>query len=109
RVLDLGGSPSAYATRVLRMLGAEVLMIEPPGGGTIRREPPFVGPEYTSVAFAHFCLGKRSVCVDLSTRDGCSVLSALVDSADAIVLDQTSPRATAAGDLRALLARTAPI
>jgi crotonobetainyl-CoA:carnitine CoA-transferase CaiB-like acyl-CoA transferase len=100
RVLDLGGLPSAYATRLPTMLGAEVVMVEPPGGSPIRREPPFAAPRYVSLAFAHFCLGRRSVCLDLGTNDGAELLLSLARGADVVVVDQTSPHQTAAGDLR---------
>lgn len=106
RVLDLGGAPSAYATRVLRILGADVVLIEPPGGGTLRRQPPFVGSSFESVAFGHFAIGKRSVCIDLHTRDGRAVFSALCDTADVVVIDQETPTRD---DIRALVSRSSVI
>jgi len=39
RVLDLAGEPGAIAGRVLGDLGAEVVMVEPPGGHPLRAQP----------------------------------------------------------------------
>src|SRR5687767_9874186 len=49
QVVDLAGDIGAYCARLLGDLGADVLLIEPPTGHTMRRRPPFkdgvVGPE----------------------------------------------------------------
>src|SRR5688500_9838248 len=39
RVLDLAGEPAAITGRVLADLGAEVVLVEPPGGHPLRLEP----------------------------------------------------------------------
>lgn len=39
RVLDLAGEPGAIAGRVLGDLGADVVMVEPPGGHPLRAQP----------------------------------------------------------------------
>jgi crotonobetainyl-CoA:carnitine CoA-transferase CaiB-like acyl-CoA transferase len=71
RVLDLGEEISAYCTRVLASLGAEVVLIEPPGGGAARGRLPLrediAAPE-GSLHFAHFNAGKRSVVMDLELQ-----------------------------------------
>jgi len=41
RVLDLGGELSAYGTKILADLGADVVKVEPAGGDRQRRRPPF--------------------------------------------------------------------
>ena len=55
RVVDLAGEPAAIAGRVLADLGAEVVLVEPPGGHPLRREPH---------RFAAWSAGKRAVQVD---------------------------------------------
>jgi len=40
RVLDLGGELSAYGTKILADLGADVVKVEPAGGDRQRRRPP---------------------------------------------------------------------
>ena len=44
RVLELGGQISAsYCGRILALLGAEVIKVEPPEGDAARRAGPFPG------------------------------------------------------------------
>lgn len=54
RVLDLADRSAALAGRVLADLGAEVILVEPPSGNSIRHLAPFLddepGPEHS---FAH--------------------------------------------------------
>ena len=41
RVLErANGTAAAYAGRMLAALGAEIIMLEQPGGSDLRREPP---------------------------------------------------------------------
>ena len=42
RVLDLADRSAALTGRILADLGAEVIMVEPPGGNSIRRLAPFL-------------------------------------------------------------------
>jgi crotonobetainyl-CoA:carnitine CoA-transferase CaiB-like acyl-CoA transferase len=62
-----------YATMLLAELGADVIKVEMPGIGDETRAwgPPFVGQ--TSAYFHAVNRGKRSVALDLSTRDGLSL------------------------------------
>ena len=43
RVLDLGGLPSMYASKLLADFGATVTLLEGPDGDAARRLPPFAG------------------------------------------------------------------
>ena len=91
RVLDLGDRSAAVAGRVLADLGAEVLMVEPPGGNSIRHlQPQLEGVTEPEASFAHqyFSANKRSVVVDLTTQQ--QLLLALVASAD-VVIDTERP------------------
>ncbi|HLK74348.1 MAG TPA: CoA transferase, partial [Streptosporangiaceae bacterium] len=68
RVLDLGGELSAYGTKILADLGADVVKAEPAGGDRQRLRPPFApgpepGPE-TSLTFAYYNANKRGVQLD---------------------------------------------
>src|SRR5579871_3085442 len=64
RVLDLGDSLTIYAGKLLADLGADVLLVEPPGGVPARELPPFFhdqpGPA-TSLSFWFFNTSKRSL------------------------------------------------
>jgi crotonobetainyl-CoA:carnitine CoA-transferase CaiB-like acyl-CoA transferase len=72
RILDLGGQPTAYATKVLADLGADVVKIERPGG------------EARNGAFAYLNTSKRSVTLDLETEAGRRLFEKLVARSDAV-------------------------
>ena len=85
RVLDLTRLlPGAYATLMFADLGAEVIKIEDPrGGDPARSMPPLAGT--TSASFELLNRNKRSVTLDLRSRDAAAVLDALASRADVIV------------------------
>ena len=81
------GVAAAYAGRLLAVMGARVIMLEPEGGSPLRREPPFLDPEgRTSALFAYLAAGKRSMLEDTPAEGG--DLDRLIESAD-ILLDDT--------------------
>lgn len=89
RVLDLAGDSLAYAGRVLVELGADVILIEPPGGCAARRHPPLVtmtNGATVSAYFAYMGAGKRSVTIDDTTSAGRLLVERLVASADVVLL-----------------------
>lgn len=91
RVLDLSDEPLAYTGRVLADLGADVVLIEPPGGGPARRLPPLVevaGGMLVSAHFAFNAAGKRSVTLDLSADSGRHLFEQLVTRADVALLPE---------------------
>src|SRR4051794_24002380 len=76
RVLELaGGVAAAFAGKLLADLGAEVVMVEPPGGTRVREH----------VLFDHLAGGKQSVVVDDETGFG-----ARLATADVVLTDGTS-------------------
>jgi crotonobetainyl-CoA:carnitine CoA-transferase CaiB-like acyl-CoA transferase len=88
RVVDLGGSLAvAAASLVLAEAGADVVMVEPPGGDPLRALPIFrtVGRS------------KRSVELDLTTEAGRGELGALLGDADVLVHSFSPRRAAALG------------
>jgi crotonobetainyl-CoA:carnitine CoA-transferase CaiB-like acyl-CoA transferase len=88
RVVDLAGPSGAYATKLLGDLGAEVVMVEQPGGSFLRRLPPFEGE--SSLWFAYFGAGKRSVELDVNAPDDAARLRQLIATAD-VVVDTNAP------------------
>jgi benzylsuccinate CoA-transferase BbsE subunit len=93
RVLDLSGRPGAFAGKLLAGLGADVVLVEPPGGSALRSIPPFwrgaPDPE-RSIFFWFYAAGKRSVTIaDDATLDG------LVAAADVVIEDEYPGRADA--------------
>jgi crotonobetainyl-CoA:carnitine CoA-transferase CaiB-like acyl-CoA transferase len=85
RVIDLTRVLAGpFATQSFGDLGAEVLKIEPPGGGDeTRRFPPFLGGE------GHYFLGinrnKKSLVIDLQQEQGKEILRRLVADSDILV------------------------
>jgi benzylsuccinate CoA-transferase BbsE subunit len=90
RVLELGDQVS-YAGRLLVQQGAEVTLVEPPGGFASRNRPPFlddiVGPD-RSLSFHYFNAGKRSVVIDRGCTEDLERLRSMMTSADVILDDQ---------------------
>jgi crotonobetainyl-CoA:carnitine CoA-transferase CaiB-like acyl-CoA transferase len=88
RVIELASEISSWAGKVLSDLGADVIVIESPGGAPQRRVGPFLddiaGPE-RSLSWWYYNTGKRSVVLDLATPDGAAGLKRLVASADVLM------------------------
>jgi crotonobetainyl-CoA:carnitine CoA-transferase CaiB-like acyl-CoA transferase len=89
RVLDCSRVLAGpFATMLLGDLGADVIKLEPPGGDETRTwGPPWWGSpdEGRSAYFASVNRNKRSVCVDLRTEAGRTVLDRLAEGADLLV------------------------
>lgn len=77
-----------YAGRLLAVLGADVILTEPPQGHRLRQAAPLIAPDVSSV-FAYLAAGKRSLTVDLSSVEGREKLDSLLDTAD-VLLDDSS-------------------
>jgi crotonobetainyl-CoA:carnitine CoA-transferase CaiB-like acyl-CoA transferase len=84
------GAAAAYAGRLLSSLGAETVLVEPPGGSPLRREPPFLGPERNiSAVFAYLSSGKETVSAD--------ALPGLLADADVLIDDTPVAERAACG------------
>lgn len=68
------------AAQLLRMLGAEVITVEPPGGDPGRQVPPFAGD--TGAAFVAYNRNKRTIELDYKTPAGVATLIDLIATAD---------------------------
>lgn len=88
RVLDLSGPMGNYAGKLFGDLGADVVLVEPPGGTALRREPPFIdgvaGVE-RSLNFAYQNGSKRGICIDLDAASGQHLLRELAAGADLVI------------------------
>jgi len=93
-VLELASERCAYAGKLLADMGADVVLVEPPGGDPLRAQPPFAGdapdPE-RSLSFWHYHTSKRGIALDLAQAEGAALLRRLVASAD-LVLEAEPPR-----------------
>jgi benzylsuccinate CoA-transferase BbsE subunit len=105
RVLDLADESGALAGKLLAGLGADVVLVEPPGGSPLRRIPPFwrdLPDAERSLFFWFYATGKRSLVLDLDGAAGREELAALARVAD-VVVETGPPGGTDA--LRAALPR----
>ena len=84
RVVDLADERGELCGRLLADLGADVLRVEPPGGGASRRLPPFA-PDGTSLYFAYRNTNKRGTVLDLTMPDDVDRLRELLGEADVLV------------------------
>jgi crotonobetainyl-CoA:carnitine CoA-transferase CaiB-like acyl-CoA transferase len=82
RILDLSRLlPGPYCTRLLADLGAEVIKVEEPGRGDyIRSLAPFENG--VSIAFELLNRGKKSIALNLETKQGREILQKLAAEAD---------------------------
>jgi len=88
-VVELGSMIAApFATHILNQLGAEIIKIEPPSGETTRKLVRG-GPSGTYIAYNR---GKKSLCLNLQSKDGQAIFRRLVEQAD-IVVHNLSPGA----------------
>ena len=93
RVVELAREPIAWAGKLLADMGADVILVEPPGGDPSRDYPPFLDDEPgedRSLYWWHYHTSKRSVVVDLDTAAGRERFRALMATAD--VLLEAEPR-----------------
>ena len=90
QILDLTQGVGQYATRLLADLGADVIRIEPPNGGSARQALPFAGDVPgldRSLAFIHFNTNKRSIVLDLEVAGDRETVLRLAAGSDAVVED----------------------
>ena len=93
RVIEVADEKAEYAGLLLAGLGADVIKVEPPGGGSTRRIGPFYQdrPDPSgSLFFWHYNRAKRSVAFDLESAAGRDAFRELAANAD--VLLESTPR-----------------
>jgi formyl-CoA transferase len=84
RVLDVTQVMAGpYCSMLLADLGADVVKIEPPSGDSTREMPGAAGTD--SPSFNAVNRGKRSVVLNLKTREGRDVFTRLARSADIVI------------------------
>ncbi len=90
RILDLSRLlPGPYCTQLLHDMGAEVIKVEEPGRGDyLRSLPPYVNG--VGLAFEMLNRGKKSITLNLETKQGQEILHKLATKAD-VVLESYRP------------------
>lgn len=93
-VIELASDLAAFTGRMLAGLGADVILIEPPGGHPARHHLPLADevddPGEASLWWWHQQAGKRGLVLDLDTSADLEVLRRLLDRAD-VVLEAEEP------------------
>lgn len=87
RVLDLTDHRGHLASQILAGLGADVILVEPPGGSSARGMAPFASDDRGiegSLTFWGYSRGKRSIAVDVTTPSGRALLGDLVRRSDVL-------------------------
>jgi crotonobetainyl-CoA:carnitine CoA-transferase CaiB-like acyl-CoA transferase len=98
------GLPGPLAGRLLRMLGADVTRIEPPGGDPSRSVRPFAGE--VGAGFVACNLGKTPIEIDYKSAAGRAAITELTSDADVFLHNWLPGRAEALGfDATSLWAR----
>jgi crotonobetainyl-CoA:carnitine CoA-transferase CaiB-like acyl-CoA transferase len=88
RVLDLTDEHGILCGKILADLGADVIQIEPPGGSSARRVGPFYEDEIhpdRSLFWWSYAANKRSITLQLASRDGHALLKRLMPSAHFLI------------------------
>ncbi|MCP4227956.1 MAG: carnitine dehydratase [Actinomycetia bacterium] len=100
RVIELAHPFGAFAGRLLADAGADVIVVEPPGGAAQRTHAPFADNESgleRSLAWWAENTSKRSIVADLDTNDGQALVRRLVATADVFLECEHPGRLVAVG------------
>ncbi len=98
KVVELASEHAAFAGKLLGDLGADVVLVEPPGGHRCRSYEPFaegVGHPEASLWWWHYQTSKRAVVLDLDSATDRGLFEGLVAGAD-VVLEAEPPGRLAA-------------
>lgn len=93
RVLEVASPFTQYCGKMLAELGAEVILVEPPGGALVRRVPPFIGGVAgieRSLSYNYFNTSKQGITLDLARPQGQALFRRLAATVD-IVLEGEKP------------------
>lgn len=102
RVLDLTqGIAGPFAAKMMAVMGADVIKVEPPGGDVARTQPPFLGDDphvEKSGLYLYLNTNKRAVTLDLGQPSARAILRRLYAWAD-VVFEDAAPGWLADRDL----------
>ena len=94
-VVELASEHAAWAGKLLAELGADVVVVEPPGGHASRTYGPFLddepGPE-RSLFWWNYNTSKRSVVLDLANHDDATRFRDLAAAADIVLEGEPTGR-----------------
>lgn len=107
RILELPGNSTAMAGKLLADMGADAIVLEPPGGADARTYPPFRNDEpgaEQSLYWWHFYTSRRGVTLDLDSEAGRAAFLALVAGADVLLTGADGVQLPADLDAQAIAA-----
>jgi crotonobetainyl-CoA:carnitine CoA-transferase CaiB-like acyl-CoA transferase len=112
RVVECGqGVSAAFGARLMALLGANVIKVEPPDGDLTRRRGPFFGdgadPECSGL-FLYLNADKRGVTLDLTNARDRQTLDHLLAAADILIHNVPTPQRAACTMEGARLAQRHP-
>lgn len=88
RVVEFASDVAALAGKMLAELGAEVLLVEPPGGHRSRRYGPLARdlPDGNNSLWWHYyATSKSSIVADVDQPDDRAALHSIIESADVVI------------------------
>lgn len=88
RVIELANERCAFAGKLLGDMGADVILVEPPGGDVSRGYAPFLNDEPgmdRSLYWWHYNTSKRGVVIDLDQQEGRAAFCRLIETADVMI------------------------
>ncbi len=100
RVVELANERIAFAGKLMADMGAEVILIEPPGGDNSRNYPPFLDNQpgaNRSLYFWHYNTSKRSVVLDLNLEQDQDTFKQLISTADVLLESEPTQRLAGLG------------
>ena len=92
RVLDLSNERGLLAGQMLADLGADVILVEPPGGSAARNLAPFAGDQPgtdRSLFWWAYARNRRGITCDLDSADGQELIRKLAATADFVIESET--------------------
>ncbi len=95
RVVELAHERIAFAGKLLGDMGADVILVEPPGGEPSRHYPPYLDNQAgvdRSLYFWHYNTSKRSVVLDLESASDREQFKQLIASCDVLIESEPTQR-----------------
>ncbi|MDA0978458.1 MAG: CoA transferase [Proteobacteria bacterium] len=100
RVIELASERIAFAGKLMADMGADVILVEPPGGDAARGYPPFIDDEpgaSRSLFFMHYNTSKRGIVLDLDSEADRETFRQLMATADVLIESEMPGRLESLG------------